>query len=116
MQDVAKTLQQMGHTVVSRWVHGDHDAGDMDQIGDPKNFQLAAEYACDDLTDLCNADCLISFNEPSRTPGRGGRHVEFGIALARGTRIILVGPRENVFHCLSGVEQYDTWDQTVEAL
>ena len=40
---------------------------------------------------------------------RGGRHAEFGIALALGKRVIVIGPRENVFHALPAVERYESW-------
>jgi hypothetical protein len=39
--------------------------------------------------------------------GRGGRHVEFGAAVATGKRLIVVGHRENLFHHLPGVEFFD---------
>lgn len=51
------------------------------------------------------------FSEPPDSHSkRGGRHVEFGMALAWGLRLIVIGQRENVFHCLPQVERYDTWD------
>jgi hypothetical protein len=38
------------------------------------------------------------------------RHTEFGIGLALGKRLILVGEhREHVFHYLPVVEVYETW-------
>jgi len=36
--------------------------------------------------------------------GRGGRHVEFGYAMAKGKRLIVVGYRENLFHEHPSVE------------
>ncbi len=37
------------------------------------------------------------------TKGSGGRHVEFGYALAKGKPIVLVGPQRNVFHFHSNI-------------
>ena len=52
---------------------------------------------------------------------RGGRHVEFGMALARrllsgAPRLIVVGYRENVFHYAPEVEFYETWNEAFCAL
>jgi nucleoside 2-deoxyribosyltransferase len=42
---------------------------------------------------------VISFTFPRGTPSTGGgRHVEFGYALAKGKRVVVIGERENVFH------------------
>ena len=51
------------------------------------------------------ADAVIIFTEiPNTILATGGRHVEFGLALAQGKRVIIVSPvvspRENVFHYL----------------
>lgn len=61
-----------------------------------------------DLEDLRAADTVISFTD-EKGGGKGGRHVEFGVALALEKRLILVGPRENVFHTLPEIEHYPTW-------
>ena len=75
------------------------------------------EYLQDDWEDVSTADVVISFTEPPRsTANRGGRHVEFGIALARNARVIVVGYRENIFHWLPQVEFVKTWDNAVLAM
>ena len=87
----AKRLREVGVEVTSRWVEGLHD-------GLPD-----AVCAYDDLRDIDKAEALVSFTEtPGDIPGRsrGGRHVEFGYALAKGKELHIVGPRENVFHHL----------------
>jgi hypothetical protein len=56
---------------------------------------------------LHKAATLISFTDGA--PARGGRHVEFGMAYAWGKRLIVVGPREHVFHALPLVEHYPDW-------
>jgi hypothetical protein len=50
--------------------------------------------------------------EPNTILATGGRHVEFGLALAQGKRMIMVGPRENVFHYLLPDSQiFATWNK-----
>lgn len=57
------------------------------------------EAAFDDFNDLLKADVCIFFAESSEVGyNKGGRHVEFGMALALGHEILVVGPKENVFH------------------
>ena len=41
--------------------------------------------------------------------GKGGRHVEHGYAMALGKRIVVVGPREHVFHTDPATEVYADW-------
>lgn len=70
-----------------------------------------------DLDDVRSASVCIAFTEsPGQAQGRGGRHTELGIALAMGLRVILIGPREHVFHCLPDIEQFDTWEEARDAL
>jgi hypothetical protein len=58
---------------------------------------------------------MISFTY-DQDSSRGGRHVEFGYALGIRKRVILVGPRQHVFHCLPEVEHYPSWPRLVMAL
>jgi hypothetical protein len=107
MLGVASTLERAGHEVTSRWMAG---------RGDDPAFVPAVE----DLLDLTRSDCLVSFtDEPTHHAARsagGARHVEFGVALATGKRLCIVGPRENVFHHLLAVEAYATVDALVAGL
>jgi hypothetical protein len=59
------------------------------------------------------ADAVIIFTEiPNTVLATGGRHVEFGLALAHGKRVFVVGPRENVFHYLLPDSQiFATWNK-----
>lgn len=67
--------------------------------------------------DLLTADCVVSFTEaPRSSNSRGGRHVEHGMAVALGKRIVVVGHRENVFHCLPEVEFFQAWQDARHAL
>ncbi len=118
-------LRAVGHDVQSRWLDGKHQISDTGKpIGDHGealvegvddgstqvcNAALRAKFAQDDFEDVTGADAVISFTEPPRSnANRGGRHVEYGIALALGKRVLVVGHRENLFHWLPQVEFYAT--------
>jgi nucleoside 2-deoxyribosyltransferase len=96
-------LESKGHQVTSRWLQGGHE---ITKEGSTQAAQEArTRFAQEDWDDLMQADCCVSFTEePRKTTTRGGRHVEYGAALAKGMRCIVVGFRENVFHCLPEVE------------
>ena len=107
---VRARLRDLGHTVTSHWLDGDYPT-------DEKGRSLEAEFgerskvAVQDLDDVLAADMVISFTESPRSDGRGGRHVEFGAAAVTGKLLVIVGPREHVFHCLPFVKQFDAWDE-----
>jgi hypothetical protein len=92
MEGYKDVLQREGIEVVSRW----HDQS---HVLDPVK---AADI---DLVDLSTSDVLVAFAEEARGGSRGGRHVEFGFALASGMGIILVGEPEHVFHHLEEVHR-----------
>lgn len=101
--------------VVSRWLIEDHEwDGAADELA------LAQRLAADDLYDLRSADLVIVFTEQANAGGRnrGGRHVEFGLALerwARGEcRLVVVGPAENVFH--SHAARFPAWPALLRQL
>lgn len=104
--EIAEPLVSMEGTVTyevtSSWLHGIHSS---------INPNEHEPYAREDLADLLRSDIVISFTEAPGVEGRqrGGRHVEFGVALATGKLCIVVGPRENVFHWLGGVYVFDSF-------
>lgn len=114
----------------TRWLHGESDMRSSDD-------EAKAEWALKDTEDVLNADFLIAFSEDLsdqvysddiEPPGlvvpaiwaRGGRHVEFGIALGNGMDIAVIGPKENLFHYANqpGVEprvrHFDTLTSFIE--
>jgi hypothetical protein len=104
-----ESLRSLGYRVTSRWLDGGHEL-DERGLSTEAGAVERARFAREDYLDVSCADILISFTEMPRSGnGRGGRHVEFGIALARGMRVLVVGPRENVFHCLPEVEVFPDW-------
>jgi hypothetical protein len=129
MQVYAAEIESFGHSITSRWIWGSHQVMlNGEPLGPEREAmfesdheameQQRREFAGHDWDDLMAADVVISFTERPRTSStsRGGRHVEFGAALAAGKRCIVVGWRENVFHCLPGVEFYMTWGEAFEAV
>lgn len=115
----ADDLRAIGHEVTSRWLLGAHQALDVDLMTttDADVVAKRERFALDDLEDLFDAHWLISFTEPPRSGhSRGGRHVEFGVGAALGKRLVVVGHRENVFHCLPNVEFFDAWPAALTAI
>ena len=121
-------LHRLGHEVQARWLDGKHqlsnegtpigDNGEaLVESGGDEAAKLRAHFANDDWEDVNAAECVISFTEPPRSSAnRGGRHVEYGIALANKARVIVVGHRENSFHWLPQVEFYGDWPTLLTAL
>lgn len=114
MRGVRDVLEAFGHKVTSRWI--DLHDGTLPQSfvaeklnADPED---CSKYAQIDINDLRAADTIISFTSADGG-GKGGRHVEFGLALGLGKHLIIVGPRENVFHTLPSVEWYPDWPHLV---
>jgi len=104
----AEILRSSGIEVTSRWLGGNHQ---IPKDGEVDGFE-ARRFAREDIEDLLAADTVVCFTEPDGTPHtRGGRHVEFGLALGVGKQVILIGPRENVFYWLPAVWRYkDFWN------
>lgn len=108
-------LEGLGHTVCSRWIDGDHTITSKGSVqADDAERQ---RFAMEDWADMNAADCVISFTEePRKTNTRGGRHVEFGGALAAGKLCLVVGWKENVFHHMPEVQHHPDWDSCVATL
>jgi len=69
-----------------------------------------------DLEDIDKSDTIVFFSEdPLVGTPRGGRHVEFGYALAKGKRIVVIGNPENIFHFLPQIVHYSTLQHFLEA-
>ena len=106
------------YRVQSTWLQGSHQ---WDGAGEAQAAETippeALRFAEDDWQDVCDADVVICFTEaPRSTSSRGGRHVEFGIALGLGKRVYIVGHRENVFCLLPQVTFCATWSDLIVEL
>jgi hypothetical protein len=99
--------------VVSRWIDLKEEAGGF--LTAPHDH---VRYAQADLEDIDECDVLVGFTASylgNAGPGRGGRHVEWGYALARGKRLVLIGAREHIFHTLPQVAVYDWFTDFIRA-
>jgi len=118
MRDCRRLIHARGGEVTSRWLND--DAGELeaqDDLDTPEGTIVGRRCATTDIADVLAADAVIAFTEaPRGTKTRGGRHVELGIALGASKRVVIVGPRENVFCCAPGVEQARDIDEALELL
>jgi hypothetical protein len=116
LQVIRDELEALGHVVTARWINGGHALPE--SIGGDTPLDYGRRFAREDWEDLTSADCAIGFTESPgvANPGKGGRHVEMGVALGRGKRVIIVGPRENVFCYLPQVEVFDSWAEALAVL
>lgn len=110
MRGVRDVLTTFGHEITSRWIdlHGGdqlESAAHEALNADPTSVSL---FGIHDIEDVQAADTVISFTSADGG-GKGGRHVEHGLALGMGKRVIVCGPRENIFHTLPQVEHYPNW-------
>ena len=69
-----------------------------------------------DRDDVLRAEGLVLFTEPGELDGGSGRHVEFGMALALGKRVIVVGRHENLFQRLPEVTVVPDWPSALALL
>lgn len=113
---IARLLMSKGHTITSRWVLPESDHVLPVGISAQAEDSERRRYAMEDLEDVRACDWCISLMEEPRSNTRGGRHIEFGIALALGKILTIIGPRETVFHHLDEVEHFDTIEEFVEAV
>lgn len=110
----AKELRDIGIEVTSSWLEEPHGPEvQLTQISGEESTQ----YAYRDLVDISSADILVFFSvDPTIATIRGGRHVEYGYALGIRKPILVVGPKENIFHSLSEVKHVDTWLEALHFL
>ena len=83
------------------------------------------KYAMNDLIDINAADVVVLFTIDPTTPFvRGGRHFEAGYAFALmvtgylggSPKLVVCGPRENIFYYLPQVTVIPTWEVTLQYL
>lgn len=131
MQGYVAHLERLGHTITSRWHSRARSASIQALDADSSPLADKSNHAHENIHDIDICDTFIQFTEGPEyvAPGndRGGRHFEFGYAYHSSVyggyqgkeapeRIIIIGPRENVFHWLEKVEQFDTWEAFIDHL
>jgi hypothetical protein len=100
----SELLEQDGHTITAEWLSGVHE----------KPPWTEATYSQHDLQCIRDCDVFMGFTEEEDAPSirkRGGRHVEFGYAVAYGKGLVIVGPLENSFYYLLNVQRFDNFEQ-----
>lgn len=119
-------VEALGHTVTSRW-HQESKIP-LPGIHTDELRRLAGCFAEEDAEDVEDGNLFIAFTTTpmvSEMPGagpiavkqeNGGTHVEFGIAFALGKELWVVGPRENLFHCLSTALIFPDWASALQEL
>ena len=109
--EIRERLLAQGHDVTARWLNGSHELHE-----GVEHAKDARRFAEEDLRDIERADAVVLFNNPASLESvRGGRHIEFGYALAQAKTLIIVGPRLSVFHYLPFVYQFDGWEALLDA-
>lgn len=104
--------------VTSRWIDC-HD-GELENSYTPEELNTNPEkcwvHGYHDLEDLEAASVIVSFTGDGGG-GKGGRHIEHGYAIktdreySTPMRLVIIGPRENIFHCHPATEVYETFDK-----
>ena len=109
MREWRALLRQNGHMVTSRWLEVKESG--LDETHSPD----AIDEAFKDLYDIRMAEIVIShtLKRGDMFTG-GGRHIEFGFALALEKKLINVGGCESVFHRLPQVITVPTIEQAIE--
>jgi hypothetical protein len=107
----AVELEEDGHIVTSSWIREE-------EVGISPAESQAPSVAARNVEEIASSQVFLAYSELAASPhrGRGGRQVEFGIAVALGKRLILCGPPEHVFHRLTAVEHHDRFDAVRAAL
>lgn len=113
MRKYRDKLTKLGHTVVSTWLETNWPVEDHRSAAAPPEYRET--WAEKDLADVRSCDTIICFTEHERTPTRGGRHVEFGVALALHKVLLLVGPKENLFYYHKNVTQFDSFEELISS-
>jgi hypothetical protein len=113
----------VGGRVTSRWID-QHGRVELEAVttewlnNHPDECWQTASIDIEDMT--ASAALLLFTGDGEGVRSRGGRHTEFGYASSDfasydSPRLIVVGPRENVFHCNPAVEVFSTWTRFLDA-
>lgn len=106
MHHYAAELRTNDIIVTSSWLDEPHAPETQMQDLTPDQHRT---YALQDIKDVQAADILVFFTDKTKTIVRGGRHVEFGIAVQRRIPIYVIGDFENIFHYVPRVIHFTKW-------
>lgn len=108
MRKIRESLERLGHTVCSNWLSEDNA-----QAFDDLSEKRRRTYSYRDIGEVVTADLLIV--DTQEVSQSGGREVEYGMALALGKSVWVVGPQRNIFHAVPR-RQFDTWEDALKEL
>lgn len=116
LRTVRDRIHELGvGTVVGTWLDEETVApeapGETVVIG--ATPEECREYAIRDLGEVRYADLLIL--DTHDVNPRSGREVEYGMALAEGIAVWIVGPCRNVFHYIAH-GHFESWDDAIHEL
>lgn len=114
--NLGKCLESYGHVIVSRWSLPTSDHVKPVGLSEQASNAERTRFAIEDIDDIDQCDWVVSLMEEPRNNSRGGRHVEFGYALALGKKLTIIGPRETVFHHLDEVEHFQSVKEFLDSL
>lgn len=110
LKQYAEAIRAYGHTITSRW----HEFALTD--AQPGHARLTQR----DMYDIGSSNWLICFSGWPRRPDSGEAEfeelVEFGIALALGKRVILVGRKPNGYFDLDGMDHYSNFQSLITSV
>jgi nucleoside 2-deoxyribosyltransferase len=109
----SQELENLGIKIVSTWTNDSEELDDkIYDCQSSEDFCTLSELARKDENEIKRCDALVLFTQSPKIPFyRGGRMDEAGFARALGKTILVCGPRENLFHYLPEINQFNTWEE-----
>ena len=113
MQDKSSKLERLGYEVISSWPW--EEIAPTTTLAECTTEHLL-KHGRIDIKEIENCDALLLFTQDPSIPFcRGGRMHEAGYAHALGKHVVVIGPRENIFHYLPEIGWYPTFDAFLDA-
>ncbi len=113
--EVRDRVEAAGHKVVGTWLDAENKPAHSEQgVINSGGHDLAKNYAVRDADEVVNL-CDMLMLDTLDLNVRGGREVEYGLALASNKRTVVVGPKRNVFHSIAHYH-FENWDEAIRWL
>lgn len=100
--ELAEIMEDHGYSVQTRW-YTNHVFEHPGELENPFNHEYAAKAAWEDVSDILAADLVVVIDHGIQTATHG-RQVEFGIAIGTCNEVWWVGPWDNIFCALNGLQ------------
>ena len=103
VNEVVPLFQSKGFEITSRWI-----------LNPPNQDWNSASQ--EDFEDIGSANILVLFaDQTGPTPGRG-KYVEFGMAVALGKDVVVIGENNCIFFNLPRVARVDTLEEALDLI